>query len=622
MAAVFDTSFVSGDAIFDTSFAESPSSITLREDYERSSVNLSGSSVSGTGDDAVITIKPRVQWSEVASGTTKTRWLEPSVRIDGVDGIRPSFKFIDYAPTATAGTMVGAPYPSTRRPMFSYDRLTWHYFDTTTVTSTEIQFRHDTAFTGDTIYVGRSRQRSVAQVGDWLETIAAAHPTKIAPTPAAAAFTPTLTSWPAQSFIAGEFSTQTDELGRTIPQTPFWAFEINDTALGGSKRLAVMYCGVHAGEDHASHAFERAVEYLLGSSASAIALRTHYRIVIYPMLNAPGRAGGGWRGSFTLGTGGADDPNRHFGDIDGLEIVSVPRAALATDIASVVPDWMLDWHGTYINNYSLFINRANQTEFQSRAAAASGFTVGNEGTLTSDCVEQYFHATLGTPFVATLEHGDKNPQTDANLITWAEAVIDTMESMRADEYFYSLTGASGELHATISDVIATLEGTAGGAGVSGELHATLSDVTASIAGAITASGELHAATSDVIATLAGYVTITGELHATVSDIIAMISGVSLGPAGVDLEIVKRWCRIDGSEFDVILPMMVSSAVALAEQETGRDYSAEEMPPAVLQFVCAHVSYWINTPDAALEKSMMPSPFVARLLDPYRLWEMT
>lgn len=183
-------------------------------------------------------------------------------------------------------------------------------------------------------------------------------------------------------------------------------------------------------------------------------------------------------------------------------------------------------------------------------------------------------------------------------------------------------GASGELHATISDITATLTGTAGGAGVSGELHATLSDVTASIAGASTASGELHAATSDVIATLAGYVTITGELHAAVSDIIASITGASLGPAGVDIDIVKRWCRIDGSEFDTILPMMIESAIAIAEQETGRDYHAEEMPAAVLQFVCAHVSYWINTPDAALEKSMMPSPFVARLLDPYRLWEMT
>lgn len=523
----------------------------LREDYERSSVNLSGSSVTGVGDDAVVTIKPRMQETEAVP--TNPRWLEPSVRVDGVNGIRPSFKFIDYASSAGANKYHGAPWQSTRRPMFSYDRLTWHYFDTQTITASEIQFRHSTAFAGPTVYIGRSRQRSVEQVGDWLEAIAAAHPTKVAPTTSAAAFTPTLTSWPAQAFIADEFSAQTDELSRTVPATPFWAFEINDTALGASKRLAVMYSGVHAGEDHACYPFERAVEYLLGSSASAIALRTHYRIVVYPMLNAPGRAGGGWRGSFTQGTGGADDANRNFNAIKGLEIVSKPRAVLATDIDGVVPDWMIDWHGTYLNNYSVFINRANQTEFRNRVATASGFTVENEGTMASDSVENYFYTTLGTPFVATLEHGDKNPQTDANLVTWAEAVVDTLESMRADGYFYALP--------TTADIAAVGVSLASGtAGIVANVSISASGL-AQAAGAAGLSADVLLAGSGA-ALASGNAALAAELSMLAAGAAEASGSAALtGGAGGDLSAVGG--AVSGGSANLTLTVSLSGA-GLAE----------------------------------------------------------
>lgn len=434
MAAVFDSSFAAGLAVFDSSFADAELPITLREDYERSSVNLAGSSVSGAGDAAVITIKPRVQETEAVP--TNPRWLEPSIRVDNVAGIRPSFKIIDYAATADANKYHGAPWQSTRRPMFSYDRQTWHYFDTQTVASSEIQFRHDTPFVGNTVYISRERQISVTQMGQWLEGIATAHPTKITPSPSAAAFTPTLTSWPAQQFIAGEYATQIDELGRTIPQTPFYAFEINDTALGGAKRLATMTAGVHAGEDHGDWAFQRAVEYLLSDAPAAISLRTHYRLLIYPCINAPGRAGGGWRGSFTQGTGGADDANRNFTAINGLEIVSLPRSVITADRAGVVPDWHIDWHGAYDNNYGLFVNHAIDTTFRTRAASEFGAAVDDMGALTSDSVAKYFKDSVGCVMSITLEHGAKVPQSDAALVAWGGAVVRTLESMRADGLFY------------------------------------------------------------------------------------------------------------------------------------------------------------------------------------------
>lgn len=402
---------------------------TIRADYERSSVNLSGSSVSGSGSDATITIKPRVQESEAYS--SQSRWLEPSARIDNVLGHRPTFKFTDYAATAAAGKYHGAPWESTRRPVFSYDREAWHYFDTCTVGTSDITFRHSAAFTSATVYIGRSRQISVAQNGEWLEGLATAHPTLFHPAPSAVAFTPTLTSWPAQDFIADEFSAQTNELGAAIPATPFYAAVIDDGAPG--KAAAYISMGVHAGEDHADYVCMSAVERLLGSSAEAIELRSKYRIYIYPCVNAPGRAGGGMRGSFTQGTAGADDLNRHFSETtSGLEIVDKPKAAMLADRGSDVLAFGLDFHGAYSTSWGVYAtNDAFATGYLSRINAKMPLVVTNMGENTADSLGAwYLSETGGTG--TTLEFGDKSPVPDSDIETYTAALLDVLAEMSAD----------------------------------------------------------------------------------------------------------------------------------------------------------------------------------------------
>lgn len=86
-----------------------------------------------------------------------------------------------------------------------------------------------------------------------------------------------------------------------------------------------------------------------------------------------------------------------------------------------------------------------------------------------------------------------------------------------------------------------------------------------------------------------------------------------------LDLVKTWARIDGTAFDAILPTLVDAATAVASHETGHDYTVEDMPAPVTQWVAATVSYWIANPDAAAERAHEPSPFLARLLDPYRTY---
>jgi len=416
--------------------------------YERSSINLAASSVSGSGDSAVISIAPKVQESEVTN--SETRWLEPSARIVGVNGFRPTFKFLNYAATAVAGTYHGAPWQSTRRPMFSYDRVTWNYFDTCTVGSSDITFRHNTAFTSNTVYISRSRQLTVTQIGQWIESLVTAHPTTISPTPTAAAFTPTLTSWPAQNFIADEYSAQTDSLGVAIPATPFYAVRISDPALspaaGGSKRRVVIWGGVHAGEDHAEYVMMRVIEHLLGSSTNALRLRAEYDIDLYPSWNSPGRVGGGWRGSFTQGTGGADDTNRHFSDASpGFEIVTKPRAVILADLGSVIPDIAAGFHGTFEQNWGFFdvVGSPYRSLLRSRLANNSGFTISDGADSAAGSVPTWFY-NMGVKLAVDLEHGDVTPVSDAQLATYGAAIISTfVDFINAGNLFVVAQGGTG-----------------------------------------------------------------------------------------------------------------------------------------------------------------------------------
>lgn len=91
---------------------------------------------------------------------------------------------------------------------------------------------------------------------------------------------------------------------------------------------------------------------------------------------------------------------------------------------------------------------------------------------------------------------------------------------------------------------------------------------------------------------------------------------------LDTEFVKAWCRIDGAEFDGVLPTMTASAIALASHETGKDYSTEVMPEPVKAWCAAQVAHWIANPEASTARTLSPSPFLNGLLDPYRSFAWT
>ena len=91
-------------------------------------------------------------------------------------------------------------------------------------------------------------------------------------------------------------------------------------------------------------------------------------------------------------------------------------------------------------------------------------------------------------------------------------------------------------------------------------------------------------------------------------------------AAPTIDFIKSWCRVDGAEFDAILPVMIASAVTGASKETGHDYSAEDMPESVQMWCAAQVSHWLSNPDAfgnAVEKN----PFLDELIYPHKLYTM-
>lgn len=93
-------------------------------------------------------------------------------------------------------------------------------------------------------------------------------------------------------------------------------------------------------------------------------------------------------------------------------------------------------------------------------------------------------------------------------------------------------------------------------------------------------------------------------------------------AAPDLQLVKDWCRIDGDEFDLILPVLIAGATKQASHACGTDYAAEAMPETVTAWVCAQVAFWIDNPESGSDGRMKPSPFLAGLLDPYRNYDWT
>lgn len=98
-------------------------------------------------------------------------------------------------------------------------------------------------------------------------------------------------------------------------------------------------------------------------------------------------------------------------------------------------------------------------------------------------------------------------------------------------------------------------------------------------------------------------------------------------AAPDTALVKAWVRIDGSEFDAILPMLIADATAQAGLHVAQDpayYITNEMPGSVQMWCCAQIAHWLENPSASISptgNNPQRNLFLDGLLDPYRLYGM-
>ena len=317
-------------------------SIKIHDDFERCSIDLSLSSVSTDTDDVpLVSLQARRQTSTIGT----MRWLEPVAKLTGVLGLQPRIEINPFQ--STAGDYRNhQTWWTQQRAHYSYDGENWIPISSKLVASTRLTWRHNAPFEQDTVYVARSWPRSLTQIGAQVAAVAAAHPTKISPAPSAAGYTPTNPhGFPAAAFICDELSAKTDELGRAVPVTPIYGFVIDDQAYATKRKTAVITMGIHAGEDVGEVVGWEQINYLLGDSASAQALRANTRILVYPCVNPAGRFAGYWRGA----PGSDVDTNREWNVTTPTnDCVTKAKAAILSDVASLGNPvaWGFDIHAS------------------------------------------------------------------------------------------------------------------------------------------------------------------------------------------------------------------------------------------------------------------------------------
>lgn len=97
-------------------------------------------------------------------------------------------------------------------------------------------------------------------------------------------------------------------------------------------------------------------------------------------------------------------------------------------------------------------------------------------------------------------------------------------------------------------------------------------------------------------------------------------------AAPEIATVKAWCRIDGAEYDALLPLLIADATAQAGHHVAGDaghYLVTAMPASVQMWCCAQIAHWLEQPSATVASGNAPQRnlFLDGLLDPYRLYGM-
>jgi hypothetical protein len=259
--------------------------------------------------------------------TYSSQWMWYAVLLDGLEGCAPEFYLAraDHAGLNGAATVAVMRYACWA---YALDTDSWASFDNFTVGATDFVFSNDRPFSGP-VYVAALPMLPTSKISRLVEEYALS--SYVSETPSSS------------SYIIGYATERLNVDGRTVPALPFYAFKITDPTETGSKNKAVLFSGNHPGETAGHYTFHGAIEFLLGETSEAHALRTWFNFYCYPNVNPQGRWGGLWRSSPQR----TDlDHNRQWLTTGTLETVDTVKPAVLADTGGSI-EVGLDFHSYY-----------------------------------------------------------------------------------------------------------------------------------------------------------------------------------------------------------------------------------------------------------------------------------
>lgn len=395
--------------------------VELWDDHERSNINIAASSIDQDSYAPTIRIYPRLHLSD--------SWATPAyeffhARVTGVLGKRPNFK-VRYYTTASTGVLDAWGFQSTQRCMWSYDQVTWNFFDTHALSADNlnVDFKENADFTSDTVYVASQRPFTGTMVAAMVADLAATYP----------AYVSMPTSSAGNAYVADTIGTQTDERGRVIAAQPIYSMRITDDTAqpddGSRKRIAVLIAGQHASEDVGNWMLRGALEFLCSADAKAVAARKNFEFLVYPHVNPMGRYGGHWRGDFNSANP-TYDGNRRWVTTPGMECTTKNKAAITEDVAGRQIALWLDYHGGY-SGYFLYSGSPLYAEYQTKMLVYNaGITIF--GTNPTDSSTYYAVNTLGADLATPVESSRDQQLTEAQILAYGAASIKSLSDLFAD----------------------------------------------------------------------------------------------------------------------------------------------------------------------------------------------
>lgn len=416
--------------------------IIIDDHFERSSIDYNLSYVAEEqAEESHVFIYPRRQTSE----DWVMRWLEPCFRLTNIKGKKIIIHIKHYNSTQR-DQYCHQLWKEAQRGHYSYDFHTWHPLSEIKICPDEIILSHHLPFLENSVFFARSWPRSVTIVGENILSIKEKHKELIHSTETAKVFQPKHTlNFPAQEFIANEIRNCTDELGRAVPHTPFYSFEINDQRFSSVKRNAIVMGGVHAGEDVGDLALWEYINWLLGNSLEATEIRKHYIIRVYPMINAPGRFAGYWRTS----PESVIDTNRQWGfEQPDHHCIQIAREVITKELNKERLIWGLDFHSApsgdklqiacrHLNPNSVtLLNKANQFMPDKKIGVYGDINSTTPDTKPAKIAASWMRIDLKSSVSVTVESCEQTGPLSPNIIRpYVIALGKAIYEMHQESYF-------------------------------------------------------------------------------------------------------------------------------------------------------------------------------------------